>query len=42
MMGTGSLDARGYLLLIGLVVVIAALCMLTSRVGVKRILRAQG
>ena len=42
LMGTGSLDARGYLLLIGLVVVIAALCMLTSRVGVKRILRAQG
>lgn len=41
LIGTGSLDLRGYLVLLGLVVVIAALCMLTSRVGVKRILRAQ-
>ncbi len=41
LMGTGSLDLAGYAVLIGLVVVIAALCMLTSRVGVKRILHAQ-
>jgi cell division transport system permease protein len=41
LIGTGSLDLRGYLVLLGLVVVIAALCMLTSRVGVKRILKAQ-
>ncbi len=41
LVGSGSLDLRGYLVLFGLVVVIAALCMLTSRVGVKRILRAQ-
>ena len=41
LVGSGSLDLRGYLVLFGLVVVIAALCMLTSRMGVKRILRAQ-
>lgn len=41
LIGTGSLDLKGYLLLVGLVIVIAALCMLTSRVGVKRILHAQ-
>lgn len=41
LIGTGSLDLAGYLLLIGLVVVIAALCMLTSRIGVKHILHAQ-
>jgi cell division transport system permease protein len=41
LIGTGSLDLRGYLVLLSLVVVIAALCMLTSRVGVKRILKAQ-
>ena len=41
LIGTGSLDFRGYLVLVGLVVVIAALCMLTSRFGVKRILHSQ-
>lgn len=41
LVGTGTLDMGGYGLLIGLVVVIAALCMLTSRVSVKRILHAQ-
>jgi cell division transport system permease protein len=41
LVGSGSLDLGGYLVLMGLVVVIAALCMLTSRVGVKRILHAQ-
>ena len=40
--GTGSLDMVGYLLLVLVVVVIAALSMLTSRVSVKRILHAQG
>jgi cell division transport system permease protein len=39
--GAGSLDFKGYLVLAGLVVVIAALCMLTSRFGVKRILQSQ-
>jgi cell division transport system permease protein len=41
LVGTGSLDLRGYLLLLGLVVVISALCMLTSRFGVYRILHTQ-
>lgn len=41
MMGTGVLDGTGYLLLVGLVVVVAALCMLTSRFGVYRILHSQ-
>lgn len=36
--GTGSLDAAGYILLGIVVIVIAALCMLTSRFGVYRIL----
>lgn len=36
--GTGWLDAQGYVLLCIVVVVIAALCMLTSRYGVYRIL----
>ncbi len=36
--GSGSLDAAGYILLGIVVIVIAALCMLTSRVGVYRIL----
>jgi cell division transport system permease protein len=39
--GIGSLDARGYLLLAIVVLVIAALCMLTSRIGVYRILNSQ-
>ncbi|MGE0626682.1 MAG: cell division protein FtsX [Hyphomicrobiaceae bacterium] len=41
LIGTGNLDARGYGMLFGLVVVIAALCMLTSRFGVYRILHSQ-
>ncbi len=41
LIGTGTLDLKGYLLLLGLVVVISALCMLTSRFGVYRILHAQ-
>ena len=39
LIGTGALDLKGYLLLGGVVVVIAALCMLTSRIGVYRILQ---
>ena len=41
LIGSGALDLQGYLLLGGLVVVIAALCMFTSRFGVYRILHAQ-
>jgi cell division transport system permease protein len=41
LVGIGGLDARGYLLLAIVVLVIAALCMLTSRIGVYRILNSQ-
>ena len=41
LVGTGVLDGPGYLLLALVVVVIAALCMLTSRFGVFRILHSQ-
>lgn len=41
LVGIGSLDLMGYLLLAIVVVVIAALCMVTSRVGVYRILNQQ-
>ena len=41
LIGTGSLDIKGYLLLLGLVIVISALCMITSRLGVYRILHTQ-
>ena len=41
LIGTGSLDAAGYILLGLVVVIIAALCMVTSRVGVYRILNSQ-
>ena len=39
--GSGSLDTAGYILLGIVVVVIAALCMLTSRFGVYRILSSK-
>ena len=39
--GSGSLDLAGYLVLAGVVVVIAALCWITSRVGVFRILHSR-
>ena len=39
LIGTGALDAAGYVLLGIVVIVIAALCMLTSRFGVYRILQ---
>jgi cell division transport system permease protein len=38
LIGAGTLDAQGYLLLVLVVVVIAGLCMLTSRFSVVRIL----
>jgi cell division transport system permease protein len=38
LIGTGSLDAMGYIILGLVVVIIAGLCMVTSRVGVYRIL----
>ena len=41
LIGTGTLDAAGYILLGLVVVIIAALCMVTSRVGVYRILNSQ-
>lgn len=41
LIGIASLDAPGYLLLGIVVLVIAALCMLTSRIGVYRILNSQ-
>ena len=41
LVGTGTLDWPGYAWLSAVVIVIAALCMLTSRVGVYRILNSQ-
>jgi cell division transport system permease protein len=41
LIGTGALDALGYVLLGLVVVIIAALCMVTSRMGVYRILNSQ-
>lgn len=39
LVGTGQLDFSGYLLFVLVVIVIAGLCMLTSRLGVARFLR---
>jgi cell division transport system permease protein len=39
--GSGSLDLPGYFVLVGVVFVIAALCMITSRLGVFRILHTR-
>lgn len=41
LIGTGSLDPAGYVVLVVVVFVISALCMLTSRFGVYRILHTQ-
>ena len=41
LIGTGALDLAGYGWLAAVVVVVAALCMLTSRIGVYRILHSQ-
>ncbi len=41
LVGSGALDLPGYVLLLIVVAVIAALCMLTSRIGVYRILHSR-
>jgi cell division transport system permease protein len=41
LVGTGRMDIFGYLSLLLVVVIIAALCSFTSRIGVRRILNAQ-
>ena len=41
LIGIATLDAMGYVLLGIVVLVIASLCMLTSRIGVYRILNSQ-
>lgn len=41
LIGAGTLDAAGYVLLMIVVVIIAALCMITSRLGVYRILNTR-
>ena len=41
LVGSGSLDPPGYVLMGIVVLVVAALCMLTSRFGVFRILNSQ-
>ncbi|GFO82387.1 MAG: cell division protein FtsX [Methyloceanibacter sp.] len=40
LLGTGELDIWGYLLLVVIVVVVAALCTITSRLGVFRVLKS--
>ncbi|MEM7191868.1 MAG: ABC transporter permease [Pseudomonadota bacterium] len=40
LLGNGELDIGGYLLLVLIVAVVAALCMLTSRLGVFRVLKS--
>jgi cell division transport system permease protein len=41
LVGAGNLDGLGYLVLVLVVLIIAVLCMFTSRVSVKRILHSQ-
>lgn len=41
LVGVGTLDSAGYFVLVAVVAIIAALCMLTSRVSVYRILNSQ-
>jgi cell division transport system permease protein len=41
LLGSGALDFQGYMILVGVVIVISALCMITSRLGVYRILQSQ-
>ncbi len=41
LVGAGTLDLWGYLLLVVVVVVVSAICQMTSRVGVRRILNQQ-
>ena len=39
LIGSGELDLKGYLLCVLVVVVVACLCMITSRLGVIRVLK---
>jgi cell division transport system permease protein len=41
LIGAGTLDLWGYLMLVIVVLVIAAICQMTSRLGVRRILNQQ-
>ena len=41
LVGGGTLDGFGYVWLAVVVLVVAAICMFTSRLGVKRILHSQ-
>lgn len=41
LIGPGELDFAGYLLCVLVVIVVAGLCMLTSRLGVNRVLKSQ-
>jgi cell division transport system permease protein len=40
LVGSGELDLPGYLLCVLVVFVVASLCMLTSRLGVIRVLKS--
>lgn len=40
LLGSGELDLGGYLLFVAVVLVVAALCMITSRLGVIRVLKS--
>lgn len=42
LIGSGELDLKGYLLCVLVVVVVASLCMITSRLGVIRVLKTYG
>jgi cell division transport system permease protein len=42
LVGSGELDVPGYLLCVLVVVVVASLCMVTSRLGVIRVLKSYG
>jgi cell division transport system permease protein len=39
LIGSGELDLKGYLLCVLVVIVVASLCMVTSRLGVVRVLK---
>jgi cell division transport system permease protein len=39
LIGSGELDLKGYLLCVLVVIAVAGICMVTSRVGVIRVLK---
>jgi cell division transport system permease protein len=41
LVGAGTLDAGGYAILVMVVIAVAAICKMTSRYGVRRILNQQ-